>query len=559
MYLIVYYFLLLLFFMSQGYLVRARLEGDAEMKLSMDVAKHDAATQRFLHCGRARKKTTSSSVATTVSDAIYSDEKLDRFLPGSSIQCAAEVVCWSLDSKRVCVLITRGIRETDGGIAAPPILATMSYGDPSTVESVVPVLGPKEWNWEKVEGSKWAIVDGPTLLCLGGKDVAVSFSRLKGGDGPWTIKIADSNLTRIGLPMNDGEQPLKHFRKETHATMLENDDGQVLVCYSKMDKVGVGLPRIPHFPWFEVTLQEKQSPTWKPWQIPAQGATALAYCPFSNGRILYMAVETRLMIIGDGLLLSVISLPAAVKNILPLPSERSSSTSGLALLLADESRTSIIVPLPLPLMVSLSDVCLKSGDGIDSPHPSPQGYWTPYLGVGAIVAGDFDRSGRWKLAMLPVPLDAPWKLILKNTVIQSVSVLSCILGYDQESRAGFPFERIVELPRAEKSKGGDGEGMKKRKRRIEVEGKKGGESGGLDENQTLEQLQGLNKVLLRRLLMEEEQLERDKLIHRFRKSLLKTCQGTILKLTENDGYEGGNIEACSCNSQRDLKVSYEAI
>ncbi len=570
-------FLLLLFFVSQGYLVCARLEGDIRMTLYMDVAKHDAETRRFRRCGRVSKKMTSSynatttttttSTTTTISGAVTNDEKMDCFPPGSFIQCAAEVVCWSLDSKRICVLITRGgVGKTDGGGIAlsPMMLATMAYGDPSTVESFLPVIGPKEWNWDKTEGLKWAIVDGPTLLCLGGSDVAVSFSRLKGGDGSWTIKKADlSCLTRVRLPpWDDGEQqPLKPFRRETHANMLGTNDGEpVLVRYcSKSDKIGVGLPGVPHFPWFELCIKENHSATWQPWQIPAEGATALAYCPFSNGRILYMAVDTRLMIIEDGLLLSVISLPSTVKTILPLPSERSSATSGLALLLADESCTSIIVPLPLPPSISLSDVYMERAVVVDSSSSSPplyysQGYWVPYLGVGAIVIGDFDQCGRWKLALLPLPLDAPFKSILKNIAIMSVSVLSCILGNEREGRADFTHERSIELPRADKNR--DSCGGTKRKRKVEVEKKKGGEmSGG---NQTIEQLKRLNNVLVHRLLMEEERLEKDKFVHRFRKSLLKACQGTILKLTEEKGGNEGNNNTIDeeCNILRsDLKVN----
>ncbi len=554
---VVSFFLLLS--MSQGYLVRARLEGDIAMILSMDAAKYDVATRRFRHCGRFSKKMTSSSSDTTsIGDEVSSSgEKFDCFTPGSFIQCAAEVVCWSLDSKRVCVLITRGVGKTDDGIAMSPMLATMAYGDPSTVESIMPVLGPKEWNWEKAEGSKWAIVDGPTLLCLGGKGndwAAVSFSRLRGGDESWIIKKADSSLITLRPTQDDGEQPLNPFRRETHATMLGTGDEPVLVCCSKRDKIGVGLPGVPHFPWFEICIKENQSPTWQPWRIPAQGATALVYCPFSNGRILYMAVDTRLMIVEDGLLTSVISLPAAVKSILPLPSEKSSATSGLAVLLADESCTSIILPLPLPLSVSLSQVYLERGEvgaALSSPSHDCQGYWTPYLGVGAIVVGDFARCGRWKLAMLPVPLNAPFKPILKNTAILSASVLSsCVIGHELERKAGFPYERNVELRRAEKkTKCCSGT---KRKRSTEIEGKKCGESG-FDGKQTLEQLRQLNKVLMHRLLMEEEQLEQDKCIHRFRKSLLKACQGTIFKLTEGDGNEG-NTKAC--NTRRsDLKVN----
>ncbi len=554
--------------MSQGYLVRARLEGDIRMTLYMDLAKRDAETRRFRRCGRVSKKMASSnnSTATTIGGAVSNDEKMDCFPPGSFIQCTAEVVCWSLDSKRVCVLITRGeVGKTDGGGIAlsPMMLATMAYGDPSTVESVMPVIGPKEWNWDQTEGLKWAIVDGPTLLCLGGNYVAISFSRLKGGDGSWTIKKADlSCLTRVRPPPRDDgkQQPLKPFRRETHANMLGTNDGEPVLVryYSESDKIGVGLPGVPHFPWFELCIKENHSATWQPWQIPAEGTTALAYCPFSNGRILYMAVDTRLMIIEDGLLLSVISLSSAVKTILPLPSERSSATSGLALLLADEARTLLIVPLPLPSSISLSDVYLESTVVKDSSSFSPplynsQGYWIPYLGVGAILIGDFDQCGRWKLALLPLPLDAPFKSILKNIAIMSVSVLSCIFGYEREGRADFTHERSIELSRADKNR--DSCGGTKRKRKVEVE-KKGGEMSG--RNQTIEQLKRLNSVLAHRLLMEEQQLENDKFVHRFRKSLLKACQGTILKLTEEkDGNEGNNNTIDEeCNILRsNLKVS----
>ncbi len=568
-YLILHVISISLSFMPQGYLVRARLEGDdVRMRLCMDVAKHDTETHRFRRYDRVSKKMTSShnaAITDTISGAI-SGEKIDCFPPGSFIQCTAEVVCWSLDSKRVCVLIARGeVGKVDGvGIGlSPMMLATMAHGDPSTVESVMPVVCPNEWNWDKTEGLKWAIVDGPTLLCLGGDDVAVSFSRLKGGDRSWTIEKANLRCsTSVWLPQRDdgGQQPLNPFRGETHANMLGTDDGEPMLVryYSKSDKIGVGLPGVPHFPWLQLCIKENHPATWHPWHIPAQGATALAYCPFSNGRILYMAVDTRLMIIEDGLLLSIMSLPSAVKTILPLPSERSSATSGLALLLADEARTSLIVPLPLPLSISLLDLYPENADVEDSSFPPPplrysQGYWAPYVGVGGIVIGDFDQCGRWKLALLPPPLDAPFKSILKNIAFMSVSMLTCILKHEREGKTDFTHEKSIELPRANKNRYSCG--GTKRKRKVEVE-KKDGEMSG--QNQTIEQLKRLNNVLVNRLLMEEQQLENEKLVHRQREALLKACQGTILKLTEEKGGNEGNNTTIheDCNILRsDLKVN----